>query len=601
VALSADLLATLDDYYRPETIGALYREWLAPIHKKEAAWLDEETAAWLTPPPGRATPAEPIVILALVYAYRDLFTRLRNALPPEVGQTFFWLVWHGPHTLDALAQRLGKMPFPLAEGPVSDQAQRVPVAWRFFFVETVCHGGRENIQLWFPESIRRLIRPHLEKPRGYDLEGASNSPETAFTFRETEPGRFLARCLAFAASGSVRLNKNTRRLTLRSVRQFNRHVGCRPFFPQDAGKPAHFRANLILLFLAHAGVDAETMAAAEAERQWQNLMKAYFRGSDAFNLAVLSHLGGRGANLTRAKDCGAMTARSAQTLLRHLPDARWLSMEDLLDFLRFRDLPVRAFQPGPPWPSVFANLASTAPGDRRPRRLFVDGGNHESLVAVPLLQAHLFLLAGLGILEAAYDPPKHAKYRRPDAPWLTPYDGLRAVRLTEWGAAVLAEDALARPPEGASRARFEAHAFIVTLNNSDDRMDAFLKQMGRPLGSRQIAMDFDSFLQGLDNKNGLRSRIQLIRRTIAATPPVNWEAFFQTMTHRSESLVHDSDWLVFKIEDSPEGDLLTKLLAVETDLRPLVTFAEGRRVLVLPGDFPTLKKKLKRHGFLLST
>jgi hypothetical protein len=50
-----------------------------------------------------------------------------------------------------------------------------------------------------------------------------------------------------------------------------------------------------------------------------------------------------------------------------------------------------------------------------------------------LLKGFAFLLAAFGIAEIAYVTPTHTTYRRPRKGYLTPYDGLRFVRLTPLG------------------------------------------------------------------------------------------------------------------------------------------------------------------------
>jgi len=593
-----DILAVLNDHYRAETIAPLYAKWLRPIHAKEAAWLDAEAAALRQARPDLKAVDETVTVLALIYGYKDLFGRLMAGLPEPIAQTFAWLVWTGPLTLAELARRLGEKPFKLSRVTSFEAAARLPVDWRFFLVAMTHQGKREIATLWLPEPLRALLRPRLPEPKTAAGPHGGDRPVAAeYEFVEDDPAGFLARCLAFAAGGSIRFAERQRRLRQDTLRQFTRQIPCRDLFPSGPHAPDRVRATLTLLFLGLAELDATALMAADAEIQARGAMGAYRRGVDAFGLYALPYLGGRGAKVHAAGGCGAETAASVLSLLARLPEDQWVAWPDLLGFARRRGLRALAYRPVPPWPAVHVALQSAIAGDPRPQRLFVNQGNHDELVAVPLLQAHLFLLASLGLLAVVYDRPRHPRRRLPGRAWLTPYDGLRGLRLTAWGGALLhgkKAPILGKAP--VPSAILDPNALIVTLAADDKTVRAYLVQVARPLGPHRFKLDFASFVRGARDPAGLDAAIALFRQTVCASPPPLWEAFFQEARTRVGAVQPEPDWLVFRASDDPH---LLDALKDEPCLRRCVLRAESRRLLVRAADMAQVRDCLKKRGFLI--
>jgi len=600
MSLSVDLLALLNDRYDPESMAALYQTWLRPIHQKEAAWLDEEAAHWAKLlRRHHRLPCDEVVVLALIYAYKDLFHRLMKALPEAIAQTFYRLVWHGPHTLEELEARLGQRLASLGSIPASELAQRAPIDWRFFWIDAIRQGECATLKLWLPNAVRDLLRPHLGEPPGHGLPGTRRPPVADFRFLESEPIHFLSNCLIYAASGAIRFAKGTRRLLKKTVRQFKGAVGGQTFYPGVPGME-DVRAVLTLRFLAN--VDVKDLGDADRKALLRGLLNAYWRGSDALGLDLLGHLSGRGVRAQRMETgCGAETAVSMRALVNAMPEHAWVSLDSILAFSQTRGLRYLAVPLERSWPDIYADLESSIEGDQQAQRIFVRQSNHAELVAMPLLKTHLFLLASLGVVEAAYDLPKSARFRLPGADFLTPYDGLGAVRLTDWGKALLDRGpaaAFSGMDPKPKMAVLEENALIIAVETKDGDLPAFLAQIARPISPRRFKVDFDSFLKGLDSDAAVQARIQLFLQRLGGKLPAHWQAFFAEARRRIGEIEPEPEWLVFRTRRDP---VLLAFLQAEPALRGRVVRAEGGKILIRKQDLGHIKQILLRRGFLIQT
>jgi len=595
-----DLLTILNDHYSPASIGALYAKWLRPIHQKEAIWLDEEVRQWRARrSDGQSANFDYIVILALIYSYKDLFLRLMEQLPDAVAGAFFWLAWGGEQTLPELERRLGRRLFAIEGGSAFEAARRIDVDWRFFFLDVKRKGRTYAASLWLPQAVRRLIRPYLQKPPGYWLEGSDTRPDAAFFFAERDIASLLPRCLSFVARGGARFSRASRRLLSSALKKFHRDVRFPEFYPGDLERYGYVRGQLTLLFLAQAAVDRGGLED-DVKDQLNGLCAAYFRGSDAFGLNAMTHLRGRGVSQPAAGEgCGGETADTVRTVLENMPASGWVAIEDVLEFCRFRELRAPAYRPGPPWPDVFVGVQSAIDGETRPERVFISERNYDELVAVPLLKAHLFLLAGFGLLEVAYDRPRNPAYRLPGDAFLTPYDGLAHFRLTELGAAVLGrgETAALTGAAGGAPPILDEGALIVTLAADDPDLRAVLEQFARPLSRNRYKVDFTSFFKGARDKAAVQATIQMFRQLVCREPPSLWEDFFEAALIRVDPLSPEPGWQVFTLRNDPE-----LLAAFQRDpvLRQLAVRAADLRVLIRPRDWGKVKKKLEERGYLIT-
>jgi hypothetical protein len=218
-----------------------------------------------------------------------------------------------------------------------------------------------------------------------------------------------------------------------------------------------------------------------------------------------------------------------------------------------------------------------------------------------LLKGYAFLLAAFGLAEIAYVSPAHDTYRRPKKEYLTPYDGLRFVRLTPLGEYVfrqrttyeLAAVAPTRSPIILDEARL-----LATCRDADPLTELALGQFLEKLVPGRYRMTPKSFLGGCGSRADIEERIRLFRRVVSATPPAIWERFFERTLARIAPLNLEPEHIVLKISDDEE---IRRLFASDPVLREIALKVEGRRIAVRQTDLKKLAKRLEQFGYLSPT
>ena len=122
-----------------------------------------------------------------------------------------------------------------------------------------------------------------------------------------------------------------------------------------------------------------------------------------------------------------------------------------------------------------------------------------------------------------------------------------------------------------------------------------IAQFMDPLAPGRYRMTAKSLLGGCRSREDIEERIGLFRRVVSATPPANWEAFFEQILAPIAPLTVETDYVLFKVGADEE---IRHLLASDPVLREIVLKVEGLRIAVRHDDLRKLIRRLEQFGYL---
>lgn len=162
--------------------------------------------------------------------------------------------------------------------------------------------------------------------------------------------------------------------------------------------------------------------------------------------------------------------------------------------------------------------------------VLVNEHNAFSLLVEPLVKGYTFLLAAFGAVEIAYDLPTNPLYHRSNKPYLTPFDGLRFVRITPLGEFVFGHTetcdvSINAKPRGAIV--LDEIRLMAFSDHTDPLTDLALDRVMERIAPGHFRMTFRSFLSRCSSRGDVEEQIRLFRRTISKNPPPMWEHFFE--------------------------------------------------------------------------
>lgn len=213
-------------------------------------------------------------------------------------------------------------------------------------------------------------------------------------------------------------------------------------------------------------------------------------------------------------------------------------------------------------------------------------------VVVPFIKGFLFLLASMGIVEAAY-----GGY---DSESISYCCSLRYVRLTPLGEFVLGKKE-AYTVETDEKDVFEINGddLIIRSANEANPYESLLTDICVPIGYHRYKVTYGSFLKNCSKQKDIEDKISFFKRYICSNPPQNWNNFFQSLTKRCHPLseVDEEKYVICKLK--PEDKELQHLISTDPYIRKYTKRAEDYMLLIEAQHLSYIANYLKTFGYLL--
>jgi hypothetical protein len=287
-----------------------------------------------------------------------------------------------------------------------------------------------------------------------------------------------------------------------------------------------------------------------------------------------------------------------QKILSLLPDKEWASVCSLGQIGEHTELSFSPFSSGYERSELYIPMDATATYKKRDQVGYT-GLYSLDTTTLPFVRRMLFLFGALGVVDLAYSEPTNPIYREYNKPYLSPFDGLKYVRLTEFGRYALnrtrrftTEITL---PSG--EIEVDANNTLLSLQGQDPIKRMVLEAVGEPINQSSYRVDFNSFLKECTTATEVKNKIAFFRENIVEHPPAVWERFFEDLLARINPIKPVPALSVFKIK--PDRELLS-LLTRDSLLKKYVMRAENHHMVVEKVNLAKVKKRLAQFGYFVS-
>ncbi len=217
--------------------------------------------------------------------------------------------------------------------------------------------------------------------------------------------------------------------------------------------------------------------------------------------------------------------QSFKTLLTLLPKGKWVAVEHVVKAICYRGLPSNPFSTPVEMSYVCLDLS---PGTIKRFSLqtefcghgctiSVSKTNTDQTISLPLMKALLFLFSSLNIVSLAYSEPRNEKYLLKGKPYLSIYDGLTYVRLTDFGAFVLDREKSFSTGIEKQSAEFILDEIrpLITLLGEDPVKRLALENVGKRVTTSSYLVDYQSFFKDCSCQNEVQNKIDYFRTHIS--------------------------------------------------------------------------------------
>jgi len=450
----AAIVQVIDKHYSKAVLITIYNTYLHHFYTEDDFDLKGGFAI------SKLSKAKLVRALAYILAEPDMLAALVSGMPPGVKTVLDTLVWEGGQHLAQNLDTDNTFEPPLIThkkekrfGPNVKKVGYLSLPYQVFPYQSDYHfaGGSlyYDYYLFLPEVLRKVFKTVLSPPSAYHLKGRPAIGKTAYIYEDRH--RILSRIelfCAYIAQGNLKYSKSGEKVLKTSVRQMAKYCDIEEFYDPKDKDLGVLRTSLIIDFLTSYG-DAQkpTSAASASPAFLKRIFTAFFQDSPEYGgyylNRLLSHLKGvhnlKSGYYEQEHRQNERTVRaSLAMLLKKLPAEKgacqWTSVSDLIKYCLYRDIDLRIVDRD--FASRYLSLDREMNSGIGYRQIHIGSSLYTEAVTAPFLKGVLFLLAAFGLADIAYDTPANDRLRKKNKGYLSVFDGLRYVRLTEPGAYV---------------------------------------------------------------------------------------------------------------------------------------------------------------------
>lgn len=583
--LEKELLREITQYYNENDLQVLFDFCVSP---KLYEFLQNNIAI-----PRSAHRKRFALIFAKLLLDKGLLDDFIERLPEAVKNVLYQVVWYGYKNVVELENSLG-----CEIGTVNYQHSWL---YRFTFKPEFAvfllyshdnfyyDGKKSGLFLHLPRLMKNIFKKVLQRPTYFELKPLSDV-STEFLFEEgPDVLHELKPMMKFLETTRIECSKTTGKPLKYWVNLFRKSFEYSEFFShKDLNLlRTYFIMVFLIRFRRYDFLDPIPMVK-------QMFSDFFFRSSEEYPLlSLIEHLKGP---WRREYNQGydEMVRKNIYQLFGKLPEKEWISFQNLEMNTVIHDQNLQVLH----YHTLHKLYYNQKIGfdDRRTKI------EHEliwPIITEPMLKAFCFLLASFGILDIAYDHPVNETAQLKGKDYLTPYDGLQAIRLTEFGSFVLRkrQSYHVEMKHRESEVIFDPERLHVSLDCEDTVKEMILERIGRKVGPRTYKVTHETLFANCNTTEFAERNLSMLKNLSDKELPENWRDFIASIKSADELIGPHHSYTVFKVKKNRP---LLRLLATDPILSTLIIKAEQAHIIIEKSNIPKMKKRLIECGYLIS-
>lgn len=591
----ATLLELIEKHYTTKELTPIYTEILLPSQNR------------------KQDPAQRITKKLLVNEFGAVFK------DPSAGKSFFeamsnplqktisTLVWSGAQPLYSLECHLG---FDISTVQREALYREDSILfqkgfhWLLFSKESYYSTyqsndeWKQNTSVSLPAALCQWLKTFLPKPNGYHLEPVETLPESNVgpiqTYRCDETIIDDFRIVAdYILRGNLKFTQSET-ISKPCIRAIEKLTDGDEFFPDGAvlsNKLPLLRHDIlagILSVIGNKRLEAMRNDKPDPAVILRGLIESILAHPEWMHEFVLKHLK---ENYESKPRIHAQTQLSA--LFRDCGKEGWITLQNLTRHVQYQDLDIEIFS------HCTTRLQQTDPYRHR-ETIDITPETVFHFYTLPLLQGAPFLLAALGLAEIAYTrPPANETYQCGSDPFITPFDGFIALRLTPLGNYALRNtDKIELKPSTKKQAEIilNPQRLTVVCRNVDPVTELALLEFMEKHSPGCYRLTRQTFMKGCNKSKDVKERTTQFKRNITSNLPPLWENFLNNIEETAVALKPKINYKIYQLPHAPE---LKELFSTDPLLREKTTKVEGLKIAIHKNDLPAVSRRLKAKGYLI--
>ncbi|UZR97113.1 hypothetical protein [Chondrinema litorale] len=536
----------------------------------------------------KLTKVDAVLVCASVFYSKDIFLAFRDKLPKTVRVILDELTWEPELHSFEIIEKFG---IDILAERSTHWVDKNNVLKNEFYVFTVSHeytgrwsdsGSDYNTKVYFPSLVRQTIKGYYPRPAKADFFPVDDTKEANYIFEaEKLITTELPRLIMFRDQGLMKTS-NSGKLMASSVNKLAKSLKITEFYPENKSL-GRIRSHLIASLLTSIGIIPKNKA---VNVTLKNIFDQYL---DNFHqsLHLLTELKGAHNVYWYEKKVG----NNFLNLLKELPVNRWVSMNNLEDFIKYNFYDLEALRKE----NAINNLYYSVKYDYYSDKIYIDSANYKPLVSKAIIKGSLFLFAAFGLIDIAYNKPDTSEF---GYTYHSNYDGIKYIRLTNLGAFISEKTTFYTPPKVDEEYEIKlSEDSLMILCKGEIPENFMIDTFADRISASRYRVTFQSFMKDCRNVFDVSNKIDLFKQVTSTDLPPIWKEFFREIDQKSKPFEEIEEPRVLKIDRNNKE--LIQLIAQDDALKKMVIKAEGFHLIIQKKDFSKFKSKLKSYGYIM--
>ncbi len=448
--------------------------------------------------------------------------------------------------------------------------------------------------------LRKYIGKNLPKPNFIFIKPVKNLTNRVEHIYEDKHDILhkLPLILNFISQGHLQFNKNGTKILVKSLKKMAKTCGISEYYENENKELNFLKATLIGNFF-NCIQPWEMEELKDIAGFMKKRLNFYFSNKDFIEYTyrnAYDHIKNQCSYYNSADDEERVRG-NLKKIFKMIPSGKWVFIDKLAQAVFYSGIGLKIFSSRYEYNDLYIMLTSHSEFSNA-ERVSVRSLFYFDVIFLPLIKHVMFLFGAMGIVDIGYSAPRNRIYKLYGKPWLTVYDGLKYVRMTDLGDYVFGRKKQFKTSIKikSSKIDIDEHRTILSIYGEDPIKHMILESIGQKINKSSYMINFQSFLKDCNTNEDVKNRIAFFRTNIAKKPPEIWENFFRDVLARINPIQEVYDTMVFRIK--PNRELLL-LLTTDHILKKYIIKAENYHIIVKYSDFSKIKRRLAVLGFFI--
>lgn len=529
-------------------------------------------------------------LVAEFYSSENTFLALLEGLPVEVKRVFEHIAWKGKYFLDDIEKK--ELLIQVKEN-YKTKTESKP-EFLFFNLHLGQQWNDEDKTYFFlNDEIIKKIRLYLPKPMDYYINPVKAPKYEYHLSSEEEVLQKLKLYLNFYTMGEIKLSSSNKLLKA-SKKALKKYGEIRECYEDEGGDLEYLKTETIALFLLtikEEFLNDRYFNPSNIKTIFNDFFSGELFVEDKFNYTTkfLNYLKGV-KNIWNEEEHLKEVLNTLKNVLSEIPAKQVVSLDNILNYINYRNMFSEIIAPQNIYDHVYINEADYG------RTKIYNYESYYQYIVIPTFKSLIGILGSFGLVDLYIDTPNLQNGLYLKNGYLSKYDGIKYIKLTDLGLYVFGKKADYDFGEfnEDSEVYLDEDRLIVTVMGNAPMKCMFLEQIGTKISVNKYKIEYNSILRNVENGNELNRRIDEFKKKISLDLPKLWLNFFEDLKTKHNAVKACKEMHVFKLKEDKE---LINLVAKDEILKPLLFKGEGYHIIVKDENVKTVLKRLESFGY----